>query len=37
MLRFATIAVTALLAGGSAVWAQTPVERGSYLVNSILT
>jgi mono/diheme cytochrome c family protein len=37
MIRYATIALAGLLAGGSAASAQTPVERGSYLVNSILT
>jgi mono/diheme cytochrome c family protein len=31
------MALAALLASGVAVSAQTPVERGSYLVNSILT
>jgi mono/diheme cytochrome c family protein len=36
MVRLATLSVTALMIAGSAL-ADTPVERGSYLVNTIMT
>lgn len=36
MIRLATLSMMAVLIGSSA-WAETPVERGSYLVNTIMT
>jgi mono/diheme cytochrome c family protein len=36
MIRLATLSITALMIAGSAL-ADTPVERGSYLVNTIMT
>ena len=36
MMRLATLSIAALMIGGSA-YADTPVERGSYLVNTIMT
>ena len=36
MVRLATLSITALMIAGSAL-ADTPVERGSYLVNTIMT
>ena len=40
MIRFAAFSIAAVAFVGVAVgaaWAETPVERGSYLVNTILT
>jgi mono/diheme cytochrome c family protein len=37
MIRFALIGLAALVAGMSSASAQTPVERGGYLVNTIMT
>jgi mono/diheme cytochrome c family protein len=37
MIRCGTLGVAALLATSSIAQAQTPVERGSYLVNGVLT
>ncbi len=36
MMRLATLSIAALMIGGSA-YADTPLERGSYLVNTIMT
>ena len=36
MIRFAAVAI-ALVTFGGAAWAETPAERGSYLVNTIMT
>jgi mono/diheme cytochrome c family protein len=39
MIRLATLSIAALMIGGSAysAYADTPLERGSYLVNTIMT
>jgi mono/diheme cytochrome c family protein len=36
MFRFGTLGFASLLATTATAWAQTPLERGDYLVNSIL-
>jgi hypothetical protein len=36
MFRLGTLGFASLLATTATAWAQTPVERGDYLVNSIL-
>jgi hypothetical protein len=36
MIRLAILAIAAVAMGGTA-FAETPVERGSYLVNTIMT
>jgi len=36
MLRIVIVAVTWLLAAAHCAYAETPVERGAYLVNSIM-
>src|SRR5262245_39591283 len=36
MVRAVLLTMAVLAAGGSAVWAETPLERGSYLVNAVM-